>query len=142
MVFCAATATILARAITLIESSRTTDRELAERIVEDCLKYSGNSLRVGITGVPGAGKSSVIEVLGSHLIGSCRQKVAVLAIDPSSQLSGGSILGDKTTDGVSRFKRHGLHSAFTIAWIVGRSCAAHARGDALVRGRRIPKHPG
>jgi hypothetical protein len=88
--------TILARAITLIESSRATDRELAERIVEDCLKYSGNSLRVGVTGVPGAGKSSIIEVLGSHLIGSCRQKVAVLAIDPSSQLSGGSILGDKT----------------------------------------------
>ena len=87
---------LLARAITLIESSRATDRELAERIVEDCLKYSGNSLRVGITGVPGAGKSSIIEVLGSHLIGSCRQKVAVLAIDPSSQLSGGSILGDKT----------------------------------------------
>jgi LAO/AO transport system kinase len=88
--------TILARAITLIESSRAADRQLAERIVEDCLPYSGNSLRVGITGVPGAGKSSIIEVLGSHLISSYQQKVAVLAIDPSSQLSGGSILGDKT----------------------------------------------
>ena len=88
--------TILAQAITLIESSREADRQLAERIVEDCLPYSGNSIRVGITGVPGAGKSSVIEVLGTYLIGEYRQKVAVLAIDPSSQISGGSILGDKT----------------------------------------------
>jgi LAO/AO transport system kinase len=69
---------------------------LAERIVEGCLPYSGNSIRVGITGVPGAGKSSVIEVLGTYLINEYRQKVAVLAIDPSSQISGGSILGDKT----------------------------------------------
>jgi LAO/AO transport system kinase len=88
--------TILARAITLIESSRDADRLLAEQIVEDCLPYSGRSIRVGITGVPGAGKSSVIEVLGTYLIGECGQKVAVLAIDPSSRISGGSILGDKT----------------------------------------------
>jgi LAO/AO transport system kinase len=97
---------ILAQAITLIESSRAVDRDLAELIVEDCLPHSGNSIRVGITGVPGAGKSSVIERLGTFLIGSHAvgnrenakhaQKVAVLAIDPSSQLSGGSILGDKT----------------------------------------------
>jgi LAO/AO transport system kinase len=88
--------TILAQAITLIESSRAADRELAERIVEDCLSHSGKSIRAGITGVPGAGKSSVIEALGTYLIGDHGQKVAVLAIDPSSQLSGGSILGDKT----------------------------------------------
>ncbi len=88
--------TILARAITLIESSREDDRQLSEQIVEDCLPHCGNSIRVGITGVPGAGKSSIIEALGSHLIRDCGQKVAVLAIDPSSQLSGGSILGDKT----------------------------------------------
>jgi LAO/AO transport system kinase len=87
---------ILARAITLIESSRTADRELAERILEDCLPHSGNSIRVGITGVPGAGKSSLIEVLGMFLIREQERKVAVLAIDPSSQISGGSILGDKT----------------------------------------------
>jgi len=87
---------ILAQAITLIESSRAADRELAELIVEDCLPHSGNSIRVGITGVPGAGKSSVIERLGAYLTGERRQKIAVLAIDPSSQLSGGSILGDKT----------------------------------------------
>jgi LAO/AO transport system kinase len=88
--------TILAQAITLIESSRDADQLLAERIVEDCLPHSGNSLRAGITGVPGAGKSSVIEVLGTYLIREYQQKVAVLAIDPTSQISGGSILGDKT----------------------------------------------
>ena len=87
---------ILARAITLIESSHAADQELAEQIVEDCLPLSGNSIRVGITGVPGAGKSSVIETLGTFLIQERQQRVAVLAIDPSSQLSGGSILGDKT----------------------------------------------
>jgi len=93
--------TILAQAITLIESSRAADRELAEQIVDDCLPHCGNSIRVGITGVPGAGKSSVIEKLGAYLTGEREHgepglKVAVLAIDPSSQLSGGSILGDKT----------------------------------------------
>jgi LAO/AO transport system kinase len=87
---------VLAKAITLIESSRPADRELADQIVERCLPASGNSIRVGITGVPGAGKSSLIEALGRHLITDCGEKVAVLAIDPSSQLSGGSILGDKT----------------------------------------------
>ncbi len=87
---------VLARAVTLIESVREADRKLAEHIVEDCLPYSGRSIRVGITGVPGAGKSSLIETLGRYLIEEKKQKVAVLAIDPSSQLSGGSILGDKT----------------------------------------------
>jgi LAO/AO transport system kinase len=87
--------TVLARAVTLVESAREADRALAEQIVEDCLPESGNSIRVGITGVPGAGKSSLIEALGALLIAG-QQKVAVLAIDPSSQISGGSILGDKT----------------------------------------------
>jgi LAO/AO transport system kinase len=88
--------TVLARAVTLIESARDADRELAEQIVEDCLPHAGKSIRVGITGVPGAGKSSLIEALGAYLIAKKKEKVAVLAIDPSSQLSGGSILGDKT----------------------------------------------
>ena len=88
--------TVLAQAITLVESSRDADRALAEQIVESSLPHSGNSIRVGITGIPGAGKSSVIDVLGMYLIEHQRQNVAVLAIDPSSQISGGSILGDKT----------------------------------------------
>lgn len=87
---------LLARAITLIESSRGQDRKIAEQVIDSCLGLSGNSIRVGVTGVPGAGKSSLIEALGKHLIEKRGERVAVLAIDPSSQLSGGSILGDKT----------------------------------------------
>ena len=87
---------ILAQAITLIESSRPDDSELAQDILEACLPHSGNSVRAGVTGVPGVGKSSVIEALGCHLTRDRGEKVAVLAIDPSSQVSHGSILGDKT----------------------------------------------
>ena len=87
---------ILAKAITLIESSRRADREMAEQIIENCLPASGNSIRIGVTGVPGAGKSSLIEALGQHVVKDCGEKVAVLAVDPSSRISGGSILGDKT----------------------------------------------
>lgn len=87
---------ILARAITLVESSRPDDAELAQEILEHCLPHTGNSIRVGITGVPGVGKSSVIDALGSYLTRQRGAKVAVLAIDPSSEFSGGSILGDKT----------------------------------------------
>jgi LAO/AO transport system kinase len=87
---------VLAKAITLIESLRPSDRQIAEQIMEKCLTVSRNSIRVGITGIPGAGKSSLIEALGKYLITERAEKVAVLAIDPSSQLSGGSILGDKT----------------------------------------------
>jgi LAO/AO transport system kinase len=88
--------TILAQAITLVESMRPDDADLAHDVLEACLPSTGNSLRVGITGVPGAGKSSLIEALGLHLIRECGEKVAVLAVDPSSLISGGSILGDKT----------------------------------------------
>ena len=87
---------MLAKAITLIESSRPADRDLADLVVEQCLRSAGDSLRLGITGVPGAGKSSLIEALGNFLITECGQKVAVLAVDPSSERTGGSILGDKT----------------------------------------------
>ena len=87
--------TSLSQAITLIESSKEEHREIAFDIINKSLPYSGNSTRIGITGVPGAGKSSFIETLGMMLI-EAGKRVAVLAIDPSSERSGGSILGDKT----------------------------------------------
>lgn len=87
--------TILSQAITLIESSRPQDQETAREIIIKCLPHSGKSVRLGITGVPGAGKSTFIEALGTHLIGQ-GSKLAVLAIDPSSNRTKGSILGDKT----------------------------------------------
>ena len=87
---------ILAQAITLLESTLPSDRELAEAITDRLLPASGKSVRVGITGVPGVGKSTFIEALGTHLTDGLGEKVAVLAVDPSSPLSGGSILGDKT----------------------------------------------
>ncbi|WP_207462423.1 methylmalonyl Co-A mutase-associated GTPase MeaB [Azospirillum sp. SYSU D00513] len=85
----------LARAITLIESTRPDHRARADALLQALLPYSGNSVRVGISGVPGVGKSTFIEAFGLHVIG-LGHKVAVLAIDPSSQRTGGSILGDKT----------------------------------------------
>ena len=87
---------ILSRAITLVESLRDSDEALAREIIEEVLPHTGKSIRVGITGVPGVGKSSFIEVFGTYLISEHRRKVAVLAIDPSSQVSLGSILGDKS----------------------------------------------
>ncbi len=86
---------ILSRAVTLIESARFDHQSLAQEIITGCLPHSGKSMRIGITGVPGAGKSTFIEALGMHVIGKGR-RVAVLAIDPSSSRSNGSILGDKT----------------------------------------------
>ncbi|MGM0647202.1 MAG: methylmalonyl Co-A mutase-associated GTPase MeaB [Bacteroidota bacterium] len=86
---------ILSKAITLVESNRPEHYEKAQRIIEGCLPYSGDSIRIGITGVPGVGKSSFIESLGKELTDQGK-KIAVLAIDPSSERSKGSILGDKT----------------------------------------------
>jgi len=88
--------TVLARAITVVESDLPSDGELAARILDALLPHTGRSLRVGITGVPGAGKSTFIDALGMHLIRERGENVAVLSIDPSSPVSGGSILGDKT----------------------------------------------
>lgn len=87
--------TILSRAITLVESTRADHQALAEEIIEAILPLSGNSIRIGITGVPGVGKSTFIEAFGSHVLAQGR-KLAVLAIDPSSSRTRGSILGDKT----------------------------------------------
>ncbi len=86
---------MLGQAVTLIESSLPEHNETAQRVIEKCLPHAGRSTRLGITGVPGAGKSTFIEALGMHLVRK-GQKLAVLAIDPSSERSKGSILGDKT----------------------------------------------
>ncbi len=87
---------ILSQAITLIESTLPSDQILAQKIIEACIPFSGQALRVGITGVPGVGKSTFIETLGSLLVEKYDKKLAVLAIDPSSARNKGSILGDKT----------------------------------------------
>jgi len=87
--------TILSQAVTMVESAKPEHQQIAQQIIEKCLPYAGNSIRLGITGVPGAGKSTFIESLGMHIIGN-GGKLAVLAIDPSSERSKGSILGDKT----------------------------------------------
>ncbi|MFC4219630.1 methylmalonyl Co-A mutase-associated GTPase MeaB [Flagellimonas marina] len=86
---------LLAKAITLLESTKAEHYEKANAVIEECLSVPNNSIRLGITGVPGVGKSSFIETLGTTLT-SMGKKVAVLAVDPTSSLSKGSILGDKT----------------------------------------------
>ena len=88
--------TVLSRAVTLLESVLPEHQAMAQEVVEKCLPHSGNSLRVGITGVPGAGKSTSIDAFGVHLLSRTGGKLAVLAVDPSSERSKGSILGDKT----------------------------------------------
>ncbi len=85
----------VARAITLLESTRPDHAELGQRVLEELVPHTGDAARVGITGPPGVGKSTFIEALGLHLV-EAGKRVAVLAVDPSSPVTGGSILGDKT----------------------------------------------
>ncbi len=86
----------LSRAITLAESTLATDQALAQQVLGQVLPATGGALRIGITGVPGVGKSTFIEALGLYLVETLGKRLAVLAVDPSSQRGGGSILGDKT----------------------------------------------
>lgn len=96
---------VLSQAITLVESTLDEDQILASALVQELLAHSGRSIRIGITGVPGVGKSTFIEAFGKMLL-ELGKKVAVLAVDPSSQLSKGSILGDKTRmEGLALDKR-------------------------------------
>jgi LAO/AO transport system kinase len=87
--------TLLSKAVTLVESSKSEHQQLAQEIITQCLPHSGKSVRIGITGVPGVGKSTFIEALGKYITRR-GEKLAVLAIDPSSERTKGSILGDKT----------------------------------------------
>jgi LAO/AO transport system kinase len=86
---------VLAKAITLIESELASDRALAAEVLEKIIAHTGNAIRLGITGVPGVGKSTFLEAFGTHITGQGK-KIAILTVDPSSQLTKGSILGDKT----------------------------------------------
>ncbi|MCD7898499.1 MAG: methylmalonyl Co-A mutase-associated GTPase MeaB [Bacteroides sp.] len=95
--------TILSQAVTLVESMKPEHQAIAQEVIEKCLPSSGNSIRIGISGVPGAGKSTSIDVFGLHVLDQ-GGKLAVLAIDPSSERSKGSILGDKT-----RMERLSIH---------------------------------
>lgn len=88
--------TMLSRAVTLVESTKPDHYARAQEVIEKCLPSSGRSRRIGITGVPGAGKSTSIDVFGLHVLKDPKSKLAVLAIDPSSEITRGSILGDKT----------------------------------------------
>lgn len=88
--------TMLSRAVTMVESLSPDHQAVAQEVIEKCLPYSGTSRRIGITGVPGAGKSTSIDVFGLHELKTPGSKLAVLAIDPSSERTKGSILGDKT----------------------------------------------
>lgn len=87
---------ILSKAITVLESTKPEHQSIADELIERCLPLSGNSIRIGVTGIPGVGKSTFIESFGKFLIETEQKKIAVLAIDPSSTKSKGSILGDKT----------------------------------------------
>lgn len=101
--------TVLSQAVTLVESVKPEHQAVAQEVIEKCLPYSGKSFRIGISGVPGAGKSTSIDVFGLHVLERYGGKLAVLAIDPSSERSKGSILGDKT-----RMEKLSVHPASFI----------------------------
>ena len=112
---------ILSQAITLVESAKPEHQAVAQEVINRCLPSSGRSVRIGITGVPGAGKSTFIESFGKYLTGQ-GHKIAVLAIDPSSERSKGSILGDKTrTVGVGQSETavHSMVDFFLLVQIAG-----------------------
>ena len=120
---------LLAKAITLAESTRADHQALAREVMAQVLPHSGRALRMGITGAPGVGKSTLIEALGLHLIGE-GHRVAVLAVDPSSAVSGGSVLGDKTRmEQLSRDERAFIRPSPASGALGG--VAAHTREAML-----------
>ncbi|HZH85746.1 MAG TPA: methylmalonyl Co-A mutase-associated GTPase MeaB [Brumimicrobium sp.] len=112
----------LSSGITLLESNKSTDKKIAQQLVTSCLKHAGKSVRLGITGVPGVGKSTFIESFGQVVV-ERGYKIAVLAVDPSSEKSGGSILGDKTRMN----KLSVLENAFIRPSAAGKSLGGVAR---------------
>lgn len=126
----------LPRAITLVESTRPDHREQAQQLLLRLLPDSGNAHRVGITGVPGVGKSTAIEALGMHLI-ERGHRVAVLAVDPSSTRTGGSILGDKKPDGAAGGAPERLHPAVPDVGNAGWGDEGHTGNGGAVGGGRF-----
>ena len=119
----------LAKAITLIESTRREHQALAQQIIEACLPMSGQSVRIGITGTPGVGKSTFIEAFGLHVLKEGR-KLAVLAVDPTSQVTQGSILGDKTREAIILCEAAGYDTILIETVGVGQSeTAVHSMTD-------------
>jgi putative protein kinase ArgK-like GTPase of G3E family len=121
---------VLARATTVIESALSADADLVGEILAGVLPATGKARRIGITGVLGAGKSTFIDALGVHLIHDRQEKLAVLSIDPSSPLSGGSILGDKTRMERLSVKHNASIPRTGTPW---RRSAAHTGDNAAVR---------
>ena len=122
---------MLARAITLIESKRADHQQTARALVQGLLPLTGKAIRVGITGAPGVGKSTSIDTLGAFLTGK-GHKVAVLAVDPSSARSGGSILGDKTRMARLAADPQCIHSALTGGRHARRRRSKNARDHAAL----------
>lgn len=122
--------TVLSQAVTLVESVKPEHQAIAQEVIEKCLPYSGNSMRIGISGVPGAGKSTSIDVFGLHVLEK-GGKLAVLAIDPSSERSKGSILGDKT-----RMEKLSVHPKSFIRPSPSAGSLGVASIQALLEGQR------
>lgn len=120
----------LAKTITLIESVRADHQLRAQSVLDALLPHTGRAIRIGISGVPGAGKSTFIEALGIWLIEQGK-RLAVLAVDPSSSVSGGSILGDKTRMELL-CQRTGFHSTKSFVRFAGRRGRKNTRGDACL----------
>jgi LAO/AO transport system kinase len=123
----------IAKAITLLESTRADHRAQADELLTALLPYTGKSLRLGISGVPGVGKSTFIEALGLYLIGQ-GHRVAVLAVDPSSTVSGGSILGTKPAWSTCRCTKMPTSAPARQQRHTGRCGREDPRGHAGVRG--------
>jgi Putative periplasmic protein kinase ArgK and related GTPases of G3E family len=122
---------VLAKAITLIESKLPKDRIKGQQLIERLLPRTGKSMRIGITGVPGVGKSTFIETFGKHLT-SQNIKIAVLAIDPSSTRTKGSILGDKTRMEELSKDPNAFITTNRDRFSAGRSGGQNSRGDAAL----------
>ena len=131
----------LAAAITLIESTREEDREPAEALLQALLPHAGKAVRLGISGAPGVGKSTFIEAFGTRAIAAGR-RLAVLAIDPSSERSGGSILGDKIANAGACAEREEFCSRLAGGRHPRRRRPAHARCDDRLRGGRLRPRDG